>query len=48
MDIFYATSVFVLNFVEICEFKLELQSGKAQFGSKLAIFLLRVTLTFDL
>ena len=35
---FYATSSFVHHFIAICEFKLELQSGSAQFGSKSAIF----------
>ena len=34
----YATSSFVHHFIPICEFKLELQSGKAQFGSHSAIF----------
>ena len=28
----------ILHFITICEFKLELQSGNAQFGSKSAIF----------
>ena len=37
--LFYATSSFVHHFVSIGEFKLELQSGNAQFGSKLTIFL---------
>ena len=32
--LFYATSSFVHHFVAIGEFKLELQSGNAQFGSK--------------
>ena len=36
--IFYATSSFVHHFVPIGEFKLELQSGNAQFGSKSTIF----------
>ena len=36
--LFYATSSFVHHFVAIGEFKLELQSGNAQFGSKSAIF----------
>ena len=36
--LFYATSTFMHNFVAIGEFKLELQSGNAQFGSKLKIF----------
>ena len=31
--LFYAPSSFVHNFVAICDFKLELQSGNAQFGS---------------
>ena len=34
----YATSSFVHDFVAIGEFKLELQSGNAQFGSKSTIF----------
>ena len=37
--LFYATSSFVHNFVPIGEFKLELQSGNAQSGSKSTIFL---------
>ena len=37
--LFYATSTFVHYFVAIGEFKLELQSGNAQFGSKSTIFL---------
>ena len=37
--LFYATSSFVHHFVAIDEFKLELQSGNAQFGSKSTIFL---------
>ena len=36
--IFYTTSSFVHHFIAIGEFKLELQSGKAQFESKLAMF----------
>ena len=36
--LFYATSSFVHHFIAIGEFKLELQSGNAQFGSKLTIF----------
>ena len=36
--LFNATSSFVHHLVAICEFKLELQSGNAQFGSKLMIF----------
>ena len=35
---FYATLSFVHHFKAISEFKLELQSGNAQFGSKSAIF----------
>ena len=37
--LFYATSSFVHHFVPIGEFKLELQSGNAQFGSKSTIVL---------
>ena len=37
--LFYTTSSFVHHFVAIGEFKLELQSGNAQFGSKSTIFL---------
>ena len=36
--LFYATSSFVHHFVAIGDFKLELQSGNAQFGSNLMIF----------
>ena len=36
--LFYATSSFVHHFVAIGEFKLVLQSGNAQFGSKSMIF----------
>ena len=36
--LFYATSSFVHHFIAIGEFKLELQSRNAQFGSKLTIF----------
>ena len=36
--LFYATSSFVRHFVAIGEFKLELQSGNAQFGSNSTIF----------
>ena len=36
--LFYATSSFVHHFVPIGEFKLELQSGNAQFGSNSTIF----------
>ena len=45
--LFYGTSSFVHHLVAIGEFKLELQSGNAQFGSKSMIFLSRVTLQFD-
>ena len=45
--LFYTTSSLVHNFKAIGEFKLELQSGNAEFGSKSAIFLSRVTLKFD-
>ena len=45
--LFYATSSFVQHFVAIGEFKLELQSGNAQSGSKSTIFFCRVTLKFD-
>ena len=38
--LFYASSSFVHHFKAIGQFKLELQSGNAQFGSKLAIFCL--------
>ena len=37
--LFYATSSFVHHFIPIGEFKLKLQSGNAQFGSKSTIFL---------
>ena len=37
--LFYATSSFVHHFILIGEFKFELQSGNAQFGSKSTIFL---------
>ena len=36
--LFYINSRSVHHFVAICEFKLELQSGSAQFGSKSTIF----------
>ena len=45
--LFYTTSSFVHHLKSIGEFKLELQSGNTQFGSKSAIFLSRVTLKFD-
>ena len=44
--LFYTTSSFVHHFKAIREFKLELQSGNAQFGSKSKIFLSCVTLKF--
>ena len=45
--LFYATSSFVHHLIAIIEFKLELQSGNGQFGSKWTIFFSRVTLKFD-
>ena len=45
--LFYATSSFVNHFIAIGEFKLELQSGNAQFGSKSTIFFNLVTLQSD-
>ena len=36
--LFYVTSSFMHHFITIGEFKLKLQSGNAQFGSKSAIF----------
>ena len=45
--LFYATSSFVQDFLAIDEFKLELQSGNAYFGSKSTIFFNRVTLKFN-
>ena len=36
--LFFAVSSFVQHFIAISEFKLELQSGNAQFGSKSTIF----------
>ena len=36
--LFYAISSFVHHLIAICEFKMELQSGNAKFGSKSAIF----------
>ena len=38
-DLFYAASSLVHHFIAISEFKLELQSGNNQFGSKSTIFL---------
>ena len=48
--LFYATSSFVHHFVAIGKFKLELQSGNGQFGSKSTIFLAvwPCNLTYDL
>ena len=43
----YTLSSLVHHFKAMGEFKLELQSLNAQFGSKSAIFLFRVTLKFD-
>ena len=43
---FCATASFLHHFVPICEFKLQLQSGNAQIGSK--FYLTFVTLTSDL
>ena len=43
---FFTTPSFVHHFKSISEFKLELYSGNAQFGSKSAMFLSRVTLKF--
>ena len=37
--VFYTTSSFAHHFISISEFKLELQSGNAQYGSYLMIFL---------
>ena len=45
--LFYADSSFVHHFIAIGGFKLELQSGNAQFGSKSTIVFSRVTLKFD-
>ena len=45
--LFYTTLSFVQYFKAIGIFKLELQSGNPQFGSKLATFLSRVTLKID-
>ena len=45
--LFYTMSNIVHHFKAISEFKLQLQSGKAQFGSKLVIFLSCVTSKFD-
>ena len=45
--LFYIMSSFVHHSKAMGEFKLELQSGNAQFGSKSVIFLSRVTWKFD-
>ena len=45
--LFYATWSFVHHFVPTGEFKLELQSGNAQFGSKSTVFFSRVTFKLD-
>ena len=45
--LFYTTSSFVHHFKSSGELKLELQSGNAKFGSKLANFLSHVTLKCD-
>ena len=45
--LFYTTSSFVHHFRSISVFKLELQSGNPQIGSKSMIFFSRVTLQFD-
>ena len=45
--LFYVILSFVQCFIATSEFKLELQSGNVKFGSKSAIFFVRVTLKFD-
>ena len=45
--LFYTNSSFVHHFIAIGDFKLELQSGNAQFGSKWIIFFSRVSFNFD-
>ena len=45
--LFYAISSFVHHLIAISQFKLELQSGNAKFGSKSVIFSSLVTLKFD-
>ena len=45
--LFYVASSFMHHFIAIGEFKLKLQSGNTQFGSKSAIFLSRVTFKFN-
>ena len=44
---FYVASSFMHHIIAINEFKVKLQSGNAQFGSKLVIILSRETLKFD-
>ena len=46
--LFYTTLSFAQHFKAIGLFKLELQCGNAQFGSKLVIFWSRVTLKIDI
>ena len=46
LTFFYAASSFVHHFIAIGKIKLELQTGNAQFGSKLTFFS-RMTLTCD-
>ena len=45
--LFYPISSFVYHFIPIGEFKLELQPGNAQFGSKLTIFFSSETFKLD-
>ena len=45
--LFYTILSFQHHFKAICEFKLELQSGNPQFGSKFVMCLSSVTLQFD-
>ena len=45
--LFYVISSFLHHFIAVCEFKLDSQSGYAQVGSNLEIFLSVVTLKFD-
>ena len=45
--LFYGTSSFMYHFIAIGQFKLKLQSGNAEFGSKSMIFLSRPTFKFD-
>ena len=46
-DFFYTMASFVHHFKSIGEFKLDLQSGNAEFGSKLKIFFSRVTFKLE-